>query len=708
MLLTARFLYTIHQAVGVVEASANESITRLAHAAASSGEDIIEAIGDATVTLTETVQDHLEEVSGRWAWCMHWIITAVCLGSVTLVFKLTQWFAYVVDLCKSRCRRRLSDEELFGTPVLTDGYDIVGEMIKTEITDEHLRVPVGLASSADRDRGVGVRSLKPIIHHCLPMRLEMGKVPSSAASDNDDATSCVSVLTDRSIVSGASTQATQLDNDIPMSLFPASGGEQLFCVAIPTLADYCANFAGVREICNQAGTIVGRPGTSTERCWGVNRNRGTALGRESLVYIDPRLIGYVFPKYSRSAQVGFDLREFARCTCPGWRNCRQRSQVCLHVGAVLLRHRKTFFTPRIDEADESVPEVVQPSSSSGDVVASSLEAPTAGPVGPASGADGIAAASPGKNVTFDPNSPERQSPPKAVTAVLFGDDGELKEEATSASSVRGNRSPTSRKVETLVPWDRKGTIFENYDESADEAVKLGNFGICRAVCSAAEAQKMACFLLGQATKDGPTQHVVVSAYTYDQPNVHEAICRAGRAGADVKVVLDRAYTASKMNALLCCQGLLEHGVKLYFTSGIPIQREYAAIGARVPNVVGIQHSKTVRVGPWYLTGSCNWSTSSRCNLEVDTLVELHCDRTARDKEKIIFANAVRQERVDIEYAISRVRQKDQEKIERTRSASAGRTTTEILRDAPLADARYDSRGGLTLDYRTPRSRSYGR
>ena len=61
------------------------------------------------------------------------------------------------------------------------------------------------------------------------------------------------------------------------------------------------------------------------------------------------------------------------------------------------------------------------------------------------------------------------------------------------------------------------------------------------------------------------------------------------------------------------------------------------------------------------SGSCNWTTSSRCNLEVDTLVELHTDRTARDKELLLFANAVRQEREDINIALSRVRQKEQEK-----------------------------------------------
>ena len=71
------------------------------------------------------------------------------------------------------------------------------------------------------------------------------------------------------------------------------------------------------------------------------------------------------------------------------------------------------------------------------------------------------------------------------------------------------------------------------------------------------------------------------------------------------------------------------------------------LGQKVPNVRGIQHSKVIRVGPWFLAGSCNWSTSSRCNIEMDTLIELHSDRVAREKELILLGNAVRQEREDI-------------------------------------------------------------
>ena len=110
----------------------------------------------------------------------------------------------------------------------------------------------------------------------------------------------------------------------------------------------------------------------------------------------------------------------------------------------------------------------------------------------------------------------------------------------------------------------------------------------------------------------------------------------------------------------------------------------------------------------YLVDHATGLKTNRANVELDTLVELHSDRVARDKEKILFHHAILQEREDISIAIERCRAKEQEKVER-RSASAGRSSVDILRDAPLADAHFNSRGNLTLDYRgSSRSRSHGR
>ena len=171
----------------------------------------------------------------------------------------------------------MTDEELFGTPVLDDKYDIVGDKIRTEVTDkERVQAPVGSASDADQGRTAP--PLRSIVHTCLPMRLEIGPQSStnsqSAVTDNEDAGSSVSAFTSRSINSSATTHL----DDIPVSVFPATGGEQLFQVTLPNLADYCANWAGVKQMGLDAD-VSGRPGSDSEKCWAVDRHRGTVLSR---------------------------------------------------------------------------------------------------------------------------------------------------------------------------------------------------------------------------------------------------------------------------------------------------------------------------------------------------------------------------------------------------------------------------------------------
>ena len=59
------------------------------------------------------------------------------------------------------------------------------------------------------------------------------------------------------------------------------------------------------------------------------------------------------------------------------------------------------------------------------------------------------------------------------------------------------------------------------------------------------------------------------------------------------------------------------------TQGLSIAEEYRAVGRSVGgHILGKQHSKTVLVDDWLLIGSCNWTTSSRSNLERDALIQL--------------------------------------------------------------------------------------
>ena len=62
---------------------------------------------------------------------------------------------------------------------------------------------------------------------------------------------------------------------------------------------------------------------------------------------------------------------------------------------------------------------------------------------------------------------------------------------------------------------------------------------------------------------------------------------------------------------------------MYLVDGSDIASEYAAVG----KVVGVKgkghhHAKTFRMGSFLIAGSTNWTTSSRCNVEVSLLVQL--------------------------------------------------------------------------------------
>ena len=64
---------------------------------------------------------------------------------------------------------------------------------------------------------------------------------------------------------------------------------------------------------------------------------------------------------------------------------------------------------------------------------------------------------------------------------------------------------------------------------------------------------------------------------------------------------------------------------MYLVEGLDIQLEYAAVGRKVRPGFGILHQKTVMVGRYLIVGSTNFTTSSRNNHEMSTLLWLHAE-----------------------------------------------------------------------------------
>ena len=71
------------------------------------------------------------------------------------------------------------------------------------------------------------------------------------------------------------------------------------------------------------------------------------------------------------------------------------------------------------------------------------------------------------------------------------------------------------------------------------------------------------------------------------------------------------------------------GVGVFTLSGVNLLPEYQEVGRRAPSVLRRQHSKVLRVGRMLISGSTNWTTSSRCNREMSFLVELNAAGVAQ-------------------------------------------------------------------------------
>ena len=66
--------------------------------------------------------------------------------------------------------------------------------------------------------------------------------------------------------------------------------------------------------------------------------------------------------------------------------------------------------------------------------------------------------------------------------------------------------------------------------------------------------------------------------------------------------------------------LLNAGVEVRLSQGMRLTPVYAAAGReeRLGSLVGILHAKSINVGSMAITGSTNWTVSSRANQELST------------------------------------------------------------------------------------------
>ena len=90
------------------------------------------------------------------------------------------------------------------------------------------------------------------------------------------------------------------------------------------------------------------------------------------------------------------------------------------------------------------------------------------------------------------------------------------------------------------------------------------------------------------------------------------------------VVADRNFTLSgkTRDQLQRLQQLESNGARVRLASGYSCKDEYTAVGRRYSGK-GIVHGKVVHTEQESIIGSCNWTTSSRANVEVGLHVVLN-------------------------------------------------------------------------------------
>lgn len=134
---------------------------------------------------------------------------------------------------------------------------------------------------------------------------------------------------------------------------------------------------------------------------------------------------------------------------------------------------------------------------------------------------------------------------------------------------------------------------------------------------------------------GRGDFVALLGYTLDREDIVAGLIEAHRRGASVHVVLDEVATVAGTTRFQrpIAERLEQAGVAVGLTTGESCDDEYIAAGrtgAAGRGFCGIMHIKAllVRDAPngrprfRMIHGSTNWTTASRCNLEISTLITL--------------------------------------------------------------------------------------
>lgn len=294
-----------------------------------------------------------------------------------------------------------------------------------------------------------------------------------------------------------------------------------------------------------------------------------------------------------------------RCSCPGHTSCRE-GRSCYHVVGYAILHR----TAR--NLDEQLQEAMPAD-------------PAPPPEPKASGVSG-------------PESASTSAPGASAAA------------ATPIWLQPEPKPDVGRRVSfdhTAANYDyewhgsaAKDPLLATFDSSAVDAADLIEGEGCHvlALMNGQQTQHMARFVVERSRE---LDRLKFLCYTFDLDELLQSMIRAHRRGVYIVFGTDEARTKSNEHQCRAVLTLVQCGIECHALTGKCITEEYRAAGrGDVYPGIGICHVKRVRMGPYLILGSVNWTTSSRCNIEQGTLLKLNRaeERREYEREKVWFRN----------------------------------------------------------------------
>ena len=203
---------------------------------------------------------------------------------------------------------------------------------------------------------------------------------------------------------------------------------------------------------------------------------------------------------------------------------------------------------------------------------------------------------------------------------------ELKSRASRSVQERERRS-MSRTKETVCP---QADVRPVEPEAPPAKEGNGSIGEVLEMLDSIGSQEAVVRLVNEARR-----HVLLMGFTYDRPEINDALLRAAERDVTVKVALDRRTTLSgkPRDQQQMAQQLEANRIVVVLQHGAPLGPEYARVQRSVSGT-GLLHAKCLLADDMLVVGSANWATSSRGNVDVGALLRLYPSSTQLVKETL--------------------------------------------------------------------------